>query len=430
MAELARLQNIFSHFDPHRLPTEAEYVDFGTARGEEVLDPVLQSLQFASAGQPISRLFGGGRGAGKTTELRRFENRLTKAGFIAIYLDVDRTLDVNNCDFADFLVAIAMGLRRQLEAKSISGYGQIKQYVDAKVAEVVGFFGQQIRVPSTKAKSQAAELEVRFERRRTAKRVLDEEFETLSTDAVQAVQDLISKIAVDLVDRRYAGLILLVDGGDKILPFRAGDDHESQHTKIFAKHATQLCSLGCHVVYSVPLSFCYSPDAQNFNATSGAQPIVLPMTNLRGVNKAPPAPGTSGFELFRSLITKRLDAAGEAVDDVIEDAAVTEIICRSGGSPTALMTIIQEALVRNDRELPLRLSSVEKAVRAISNAMGRQIPSEYWSVLKTYLKPQAASERTSEFMDCLYYQYLYEYMNGSSWFEVNPVLKALPQLSA
>src|SRR5579884_130860 len=138
MADLARLRRIFGHFDPHRLPTAAEYVDFGAARGEEVLDPLFQSLTFASSDQPISRLFGGGRGAGKTTELRRFEARLNEAGFFAVYLDVDRTLDVNNCDFADFLVAIAMGLRRRLEERQLLGYSKLAQYVDSKVNEIVG----------------------------------------------------------------------------------------------------------------------------------------------------------------------------------------------------------------------------------------------------------------------------------------------------
>src|SRR5579862_4975565 len=166
MADLARLRRIFGHFDPHRLPTAQEYVDFGAARGEEVLDPLLQSLILATAGQPIARLFGGGRGAGKNTELRRFEKQLTEAGFFAVYLDVDRTLDVNNCDFSDFIVAIAMGLKRQLMGRNARGYSKLAQYVDSKVNEIVGFFGQQVRVPSAKIKAGSheggAEVEVRF----------------------------------------------------------------------------------------------------------------------------------------------------------------------------------------------------------------------------------------------------------------------------
>jgi hypothetical protein len=434
MADLERLRRIFSHFDPHRLPTDSEYVDFGAARGEEVLDPLFQSLVLASTSQPISRLFGGGRGAGKTTELRRFERRLSEAGFFAVYIDVDRTLDVNNCDFADFLVAIAMGLRRQLIDRQTPGYSKIAKYFEDKVNEIVGFFGQQIRVPSAKVKAgergAESEFELRFERGRSTRRTLNEEFEALATDAVRAVEEMISKLAKDLVNVSYAGLILLVDGADKILPFRAGDDKESQHTRIFAKHATQLCSLGCHVVYSVPLSFCYSPDAQSFNATSGAQPIVLPMTTLRGQDKSQPREDTTGFLLFRELVEKRLDAIGESVQEVFEPSALGETIMMSGGSPTALMTIFQEGFVRNGNVLPLRSESVDKAVRSISNAMGRQVPPEYWPVLSSYTEPSPASNRTGEFMECLYYQYLYEYMNGGSWFEVNPVLKTLPQLCA
>jgi|GEM_PF-4112863 len=435
MEDLERQRRIWNQFDPKRLPTDSEYVDFGPARGEEVLDPLLGSLRLADHGQPIARLFGGTRGSGKTTELKRFERQLEVDGFTAIYIDVDRLIpDLNNCDFADFVIAIALGLRERLIERGISGHTAFNNYLESKVREIVGFFGQEIKIPGGKIKGGSerggAEVEIRFERRVGSRDRLQAEFEALAADAVKAVSELIARTAADFVGRSFRGLVLLVDGGDKILAFGAGNNSESQHKRIFANHATQLCGLGCHVVYSVPLSFCYSPEVQIFNSTAGAAPIVLPMTSLRGKKREPANAHTVGYKLFCEIIELRLKTIEEQIDSVIDPKATHALILASGGSPTALMTLFQESFVRNGDALPVREDSVTSAVRTLANALNRQIKSEYWTQLRLYREPNDERGGSQEFMDCLYFQYLYEYMNGGSWFEVNPVLKGLRQLSA
>ncbi|MFZ4507692.1 MAG: hypothetical protein ACOYON_08370 [Fimbriimonas sp.] len=426
MKQFDRLRRIYNRFDPHRLPSAEEYVDLESVRGESVLGPLLRSLLFADSKQPFSRLFAGGRGAGKTTELRRFERELRDNGFYPIYIDVERTLDVNNCDFADFLIAIAYGVESSLREQNAPGYRAIEGYVKQKLDEIHRFFFTKIETKEAKVSAGAAELSFAFQEATSRRKLLDEEYEVLARDAVIATADLLRAVQKEIT-KQFSGLVLLVDGGDKIVPYRAGSDGTSQHTKIFAQRATQLCSLGCHVIYSVPLSFCYSPDAMNFATTSGAPAIVLPMTSLRGQNKEEYSAAHEGFKAFRELVAKRLP--GEKMEEVFEKESLERVIFASGGCPTALMTLIQESVARGNA-LPISIEAANKAVRSMANSFARTIDSEYWNLLNSLKNPTSTPERSPLFTSALYYQFAYEYMNGSSWFEVNPVLRELPQLSA
>jgi hypothetical protein len=434
MDEIERIKRIYNRFDPHRLPSDEEYVDLEAVRSESVLGPLLKSLLFAEADQPIARLFGGGRGAGKTTELRRFERRLRDENFFALYLDVEKNVDVNNCDFIDFLFAIAYNLRTELQVAKMPGYSKIETWVSDKYNEIVGFLSQRIRVPSVELGSGAygaqGKLQVKFERIAAPHKTLDDQFEAMAADAGAAIRELVERVQINLLEHGYRGLVLLVDGGDKIVPYRAGHDTVSQHTKIFAQRATQLCDLACHVIYSVPLSFCYSPDAQHFNATAGAQPIVLPMTSLRGEGRSEASSKTVGFDLFRQIIEHRLASVNEKIEDIFEGPALERVVLMCGGNPTALMTIIQESFIRVQDGIPLTLSTANQAVQSMANALNRSIPTEYWPVLRELAQPVVSLEKSETFLSGLYYQFIYEYMNGSSWFEVNPVIKTLDQFSA
>jgi hypothetical protein len=180
----------------------------------------------------------------------------------------------------------------------------------------------------------------------------------------------------------------------------------------------------------VPLSFCYSPDAQHFNATAGAQPIVLPMTSLRGEGRSEASSKTVGFDLFRQIIEHRLASVNEKIEDIFEGPALERVVLMCGGNPTALMTIIQESFIRVQDGIPLTLSTANQAVQSMANALNRSIPTEYWPVLRELAQPVVSLEKSETFLSGLYYQFIYEYMNGSSWFEVNPVIKTLDQFSA
>jgi hypothetical protein len=73
-------------------------------------------------------------------------------------------------------------------------------------------------VPGLKLKAGdkvGAEVEFRFERSRSSRRILAEELEALSSDAVRAVEELVERVTADLINTGYHGLVLLAGCGNR-----------------------------------------------------------------------------------------------------------------------------------------------------------------------------------------------------------------------
>jgi hypothetical protein len=432
--DLARRKAIYGQFDKARVIPDHEYVDFDAVRGESVLAPLRRRFEFAREGENCSQLFAGGRGSGKTTELRRFRQELEESGFTALVIDVEDTIDVNTCGFGDYLFAIAYGVQSAVDEGRVAQGSQLEDYIRDKVKEIRGLFGARLRVPGIDLKAKMPGFEagasVGFDRRSTPKEALNEEFDAIASDATLGVREMLTTLHRTVQKEGSHGLVLLVDGADKISPYPPSDSDTEQHVRIFAQRATYLTRLGCHVVYSAPLSFCYSPDAQTFTRTAGVgAPIVLPNTSLENPGRTYGGAAVTGRGLFREMAAKRMAAIGESVDEVFASDALELAITESGGNPDALATIIQSAMVRMKGGLPIDAESVDRAVKEMAHGMAMQVPDAWWPVLQDLKRRQSYPNKSEEaFRMGLYYHYVYQYANGEPQFEVNPVLRRLKRL--
>lgn len=432
MDNLNRLKSVYRQFSKGYEISEAEYVDFDAVRGQSVLSPLRHRFVLAGEGSHVTQLFGGGRGSGKTTELLRFRDHLNKSGFAAIYIDVERTVDVNSCGFGDYLVAIAYGVLAAVNAGQVPGASKTKSYLESKLREVFDLFGSRVRLPGLELGTDEMKAGLIFERAPSTRATLDEELDAINSDATKGVQEMLSKLSEAVKKEGRNGLVLLVDGADKISPFTASDSSVEQHVHIFAHRATYLCSLGCHTLYSVPLSFCYSPHAQTFCRTSGVEaPMILPNTSLESKGMDAQGNEVTGSILFRQMVEKRLKTVKQSIEAVFGEAALDLIIKESGGNPDAFAVILQGALVRMEGEFPLTVNAVDKSVQEIANGMSRQVRNEWWDLLKKLRTRQNYPDKSSEdFRLCLYFHYIYEYANGEPKFEVNPVLRRLERMAS
>lgn len=431
MDNLNRLRSVYRQFSKGYEISEAEYVDFDAVRGQSVLDPIHRRFIVSGKDEHVTQLFGGGRGSGKTTELKRFRDQLKDSGFTSVYIDVEETIDVNTCGFGDYLVAIAFGLLEAVRAGEIPGASKTKSYLEEKFEEVRGLFGTRLRLPGFELGAGGAKASFKFEREATPRTALDEELEAITSDATRGVQEMLSKLSKAVKEEGSNGLILLVDGADKISPYPPSDATVEQHVRIFAHRATYLCSLGCHVIYSVPLSFCYSPHAQTFCRTAGVgAPIILPNTTLDSTGKSKEGNDVTGRSLFLQMVELRLKTINESTEAIFAEDALSLTIEQSGGNPNAFITILQESLIRMKQELPLQKEAVEKAVQEMANGMSIQILPEWWDLLKSFKKRQGFPETSTEdFRLCLYFHFVYQYANGEPKFEVNPVLRRLSKMA-
>lgn len=126
---LGELRRIYARFDVAHVPLPEEYIDFDDTRGEPVLDRLRDVFTFADSSRPVTRLFSGGRGCGKTTELLRLREQLESQGFVVVYVDVAESVDINNCDFIDYVVASISGIHAGLSQLNVPGFSTQQTYL-------------------------------------------------------------------------------------------------------------------------------------------------------------------------------------------------------------------------------------------------------------------------------------------------------------
>ncbi len=427
--DLARLRRIYGRFHPEEPPAPSEYVDFNGLRGDTVIEPLAKEIGLADLS--LTRLFSGGRGVGKTTELHRLEKIFKESGYTVVFMDADRAIDINNVDFPDVLVFMALTLIQELEEmRKLAPFANLVRTARDKLAEALRVINPDVEPSKAELSVGVAKFGFNLRQRRTGAESLREQAEALTTDMLQAFRELSGALNKAIESRGGAGLVLILDGTDKIEP-RGADDETDQQERFFVQRAAQLCSLGAHLVLTAPISFCYSPTVAGFDQTAGGPPAVLPTISLRGPNRSEVREDTPGFQRFRELVGKRLATAGESVQDVFESETLERLIQASGGSPTMLMTLVRSALTRAS-DLPIGPDVADTAVRVEAQGFFRQLDDAHYDALRAYVQPNPARPKGEIGMDCLFRTYLYEYKDKEgareTWFEVNPIVRELAPL--
>ena len=121
MRQIDRLRFFFNRCKPD-VPIPADdpegwYVDFDAEdlRGERCIEVMATRIQLAD--RPITQLFTGFPGSGKTSELFRLTRSLEGAGYLVVYADTLETVDVlNPIESVDVAIALGLALDERLTA--------------------------------------------------------------------------------------------------------------------------------------------------------------------------------------------------------------------------------------------------------------------------------------------------------------------------
>ena len=415
-------------------PTDPRFVDFDAARGESPAKRYATSLRRSDPDRAEIKLFAGHRGIGKTSELYRLKKLLEEpAGtdnpyrpFTVIYFDVSQTLDTNDLDFPDLLVFIAGQVQQQLKDASIPGFTGASQYLERVWDDAKRLLGSEVELKGADAKLPFGKLALEFKNRPNARHALRAAIEKLNTSLLGAVNDLLATANVALRNSdQSSGLVLLIDGLDKVALRPLDDGRSNTHTRLFCDRADQLAALHAHTVYTVPISLIYSPRAAQLAQTFGEHPVPVPMIRLRDDRTKPISPTGKGMTVLKTIIEKRADFAAVSFNDVFDRPATCHYLCQmSGGHPRHLMMFMQAAMNAVDA-LPITMAAAEKAVRNYANSLSREIPDRFWPALKKFAKPQAGIPKDDDHQGMLFLLHIFEYMNCAPWYEVNPVIREL-----
>jgi len=414
---------------------DPRYVDCDDVRGPNLATRYERWLRWASPEEPEVKLFAGHRGVGKTSELLRLKNLLEEPSggsdevrpFHVIYFDVMRTLDPNDTDFPDLLVLTAGTVQEQLREAGIPGFSGVDAYLSRVWDDITGLLGKEVVLSEAGVRKGLLSLAMEFRSRPNARQMLRKAIEAQSTHLLGAVNDLLTKATVALREKGYEGLVLLVDGLDKLVlrPLRDGD--VNTHERLFVQRGEQLASLAAHTVYTVPISLIYRQSCAQLEQVVGDSNSPVPMIRLHDANGVEVPGDSPGMRKLWEIIEKRCQYAKVDIEDVFDEPGTGHLLCRmTGGHPRHLMTLLRSAAVEVDR-LPITRAAVEQAIQKYANSLLREIPDRFWPKLHAFGRPQRDIPKDEDHLEMLFLLHIFEYMNREPWYEVNPVIRTLPK---
>jgi hypothetical protein len=428
------LKRLFRACEPDEAlgPEDPRYVNCDDVRGENLPLLYARSLYHADPLRPEVKVFAGHRGVGKTSELKRLRHMLENPKedgdrpFQVLFMDVSRTLDLNDLDFPDLLVFVAAEVQKQLREAQIPGFTPGSTLLQGVWDDLVQLFGSRVTLTGADVETPFASLAVEIKNQPTSRSLLREEIEKRSTSLLEAVNDILTTAAVQLRKAGKEGLVLIVDGLDKLVR-RNLEDGSNTHDRLFIHRSDQLASLRAHVIYTVPISLIYSPQFTQLEQTFGGHQSPVPMIRLREEDRSDPSPNTRGMKKMREIIEARCRSAKVDFGEVFDSQETCHYLCSmTGGHPRHLMMFLQAAANRVDR-LPITRDAAEKAIRAYANSLLREVPDDFWPKLRHFATPQDDISKDDIHQQMLLLLHVFEYMNGQPWYEVNPVLRTLPK---
>ena len=413
-------------------PNDPRWVDFDAVRGEDnVVDSFARDIRRARADGANVKLFSGHRGVGKTSELFRLKALLEKGGdgrpgFVVVYCDVSDKLDVNDLDFPDLLVFVAAQLQQELAKMKLPGFTPATTYLKRAWDDIRSMLGAQVEFKEAELDTGFGKLVMELRNRPISRALLRDAVEKHSTSLLDAVNDLLGSAKASAIHAGHAGLVLIVDGLDKLVR-RELEHGGNTHDRLFIDRSEQLAALAVHTVYTVPISLIYSPRIGQLEHSIGEHNTPVSMIRLRPHRDAAITSASPGMQKMSEMVAKRCAYVQVSVMDAFDDLSTLDYLCEmSGGHPRHLLMFLQAACNELD-DLPITRKAAEKAVKRYAQSLTREVPDDAWPALRPFDTPQRDIPKDELHQQMLFLLYVFEYMNGEMWYEVNPVLRTVPR---
>ncbi|MEL6440335.1 MAG: P-loop NTPase fold protein [Cyanobacteria bacterium J06621_8] len=401
------------------------YVDLSSVRNTEAIQSVITKLEFLEPSQFCSILFTGHRGCGKSTELKKIEQRL-KSEFYTIYLEADVELDINDAEYtdlylliikkvADELYKIGAKFDSKLLASFESWFKNITQETEESVekaisSQVTAKAGFEIPFISKLSATLLARIKGSQKQKQTIRQTLQKDISRLQADINLLLADAFSKL--EQQEPQYEkGFLIILDNLDRIPP------NVGNH--LFFDYAAQLQGLNTTIIYTAPISAVYSD--KNINKTFGS-PNIMPMVNIYqfNPNQWDLEYKSDKLEAFARLIEQRVD-----IDAVfVSRQQLLDLVKASGGHVRQLMQITAKAFLTaagrgHDK---VTAEDITYAVNEEQFNFERITLNEYYSVLaKVCLTKNIDKDEVGQLL--LFNLSVLEYNGDNRWNYINPIFK-------
>ena len=424
------LAKVYRIFDPAPLLAKDVdlYVNLDEVRGGEgIVNKLDRTIRLSD--RATCQLLAGHRGSGKSTELRRLQRSLETGDHRAfvVFCKADDDIDRNDVDFPDVLIAIvrqmAVQLRERAEIKLKPGYFKDRW------ERVKHLLGPDVSFEKLTLDAGLLKIAGAIKGSPEAREKIRQSLEPDTTNWLDAANDVISKATLELVKKKYAGLVIIVDDLDKMVLRPHPKTDRSTGEYLFINRERQLTALKCHLVYTIPLALAYSGAEQTIAKLYGGHPPVIPMNKVR---ERPPDDSRfrPGIEKLGEVIAARLAKVGVGESHVFKDDTVRDRLIRlSGGQPRELMLLVREAIVGGD--LPIDETAVNRATREGRRAYARQLRDEQRPIIEEVQKTGTFTrtrENDQAIRDLLDSRALLQYRNDDEWYDLNPLMDGLGEI--
>ncbi len=407
-------EQLYQPLDKHRED------EGGNMRWELGLRDNVDDQELRAPKDSLYILYGGHRGCGKSTELRRLRRQLhDPKRFYVVFIDAEVELSIHNLRYIDVLLSVAKKLFEQLERDQIEVdkvfLEQIEEWFETRIVQRIKQFGAHLRVGagaetragvpglawlSTKLLAQIkAGSDYREEIRREVQSSYGELVSAFNNLLVHAEQ----RIAQKNLGRK---LLFVIDGTDKL-------NQEDAH-RLFVNDIHQLQAMSGNFICCAPLLFLST------NPSSDFLTYRLPMVKLgsKGSEYDPQAPAA---QALRELSYKRVDSR------LFRDQrALDELVGASGGHLRDLIFLLDAALA--EAQGVIAIDHSQRAVKRLSTAYRRLLQPGDWALLAEIDTNSGehtpADEHSSRL---LYHQVLLEY--NSYWWQSHPAVRKLEAYS-
>lgn len=404
---------LFRHDEPL---INKELEEFYVRREDSPVDTLVNLLEMDD--DAAQYLVAGHRGGGKTTELRRLEERC-RADYTVVWVDTDTALDKFNIGHAEVAVLIGMQvvqrladvgwkLPKKLEKELLESLKKIT-YQD----KVTG--GGELQLPKL-FQDLGAQLKVGFQRETT--RTL--EVKPVLGEIINKVNEIIAA-----AQGQTRKLLVIVDGLDR--------KEYSIALEMFS--SSLLTDIQCHIVYAIPIALRYSP---SFRQPMESFTRCLDLSNI-GVfkcdDRARPTtnPDNVGRHILKEVVQKRLAKLGNAYANLVEPDALDLLGEKSGG---VMRELVRLARMACEVALNKQASKIDRAIAEEAVRLEHQtytIEDYHFPELKAVHRTgkltsnEFDSPKHGRIVICnelLHYKLVLGYNDKKygGWFDVNPML--------
>jgi hypothetical protein len=406
-------------FKPDEPLVKDELRDFYVRREKSPVDVLVDPL--AMDDDDAKFLLAGHRGGGKTTELRRLEQRCA-ADYTVVWVDTDTALDRFNIGHAEVTVLIGMQIVQQLANVGWHLPKQLEQDLRDSLAKVTyqnkTSGSGQLELPKV-FQDLGMLLRVGFQREMT--RIL--EVKPVLGEIVDKVNAIIAEAQASTIPK----LLVIVDGLDR--------KEYSIALEMFS--SSLLTDLQCHIVYAIPIALRYSA---SFKEPMESFKDCLDLDNISvfkcdALTRPTVDPDKVGRHILAEVIQKRLATLGAAHANLFEPQALDLLCEKSGGVMRDLVRLARKAC---EVALSRKVSQIthDIALEAV------QQEHKIYTIEDYHFPELAAVHRDGQLTnntfdspkhgkvvicnELLHYKLIlgYQSPNRDRWFDVNPILLA------